>query len=429
MRFSTGFNLFLLVALASGCASHGQNRSVSYAETKAFHLSYNEQGTPVQQTTELLYTQPVNKVEPCKVITSQSQQERNNFRAYWDGQCKNGYAYGLGRDIAISDTHHYEEITVYKDNGVNYGSPSVFYDFVNNEVSYRLLGDSYGQISEYREFIKNDFNGFDIRYSIGKFDGKSGALVVEGSAFNLTKVLINADSNLAYRFSDSTAFPVIEPSNVAFLLEMFDVMTKQPTGFGIVKYGSGAVQHFKITGATPELVTLPPEYIADINEKYMAVLQAQAEANRDIDSARKMEREYLYLACNGAHSIKVLDEGTATKICTWRDQFKQPYNDALARYNQQLEQMKQRAQTAEQQRQIQQQIALQQQIIEQQQSQRAFQQGLNALDQLTQQMQRSTMQMQQQMMNQPMPQVAPLSMPGSNQIRCIHVGSTTNCRY
>jgi len=430
MRSATVFYLLFAAALVSGCAANsGQDRLVSYAETMAFHELHSAQVVPEQREATPLYTQPVNKTEPCKIVTTQSQLERNNFRSYWDGQCRDGYAYGLGRDIAISDTHHYEEITIYKDNGINFGSPSVGYDFVNNHVSYRLIGDSYGQRSEYSESIHNDYNGFNITFSIGKFDGMNGALVVEGSAFNPTKVLVNADSNLAYRFSDSTSEPMIEPANTVFLLEMFDVKTKQPAGFAIAKYGTGVIQHFKITGAQPEPVRLPAEYVSQIGEKYLAVLQAQTEVNQNIDYARQIEREYLYLACNGAHSIKGLDAGTATKICTWRDQFKQPYDDALARYNEQLEQMKHRAQTAAQQRQIQQQIALQQQMISQQQSQMAFQQSLNTLDQFSQQMQRSTMQMQQQMMNQPAPQVAPLSMPGSNQIRCIHVGPTTNCRY
>ena len=140
MRYFLNSVLLSFVALASGCASSGQHsRSISYDEASVFEKSLQAQEAPSPQMPEILYTQPVNKKVPCKLPTSKEQLARSNFRAYWDGQCKDGYAYGLGRDIAISDTHHVEEITIHKGNADYANTPMVDYDFVNNTVEYRML--------------------------------------------------------------------------------------------------------------------------------------------------------------------------------------------------------------------------------------------------------------------------------------------------
>jgi hypothetical protein len=103
----------------------------------------------------------------------------------------------------------------------------------------------------------------------------------------------------------------------------------------------------------------------------------------------------------------------------------------LEKYNAKLEEQKRTAQSIQQQQKYQEQIALQQRIIDEQRSQQDFQNGMNALSDLGKQMQmqNSSMQMQQYFLNQSLPQVAPLSLPGSNQINCVNIGSVTNCRH
>jgi len=124
----------------AGCASSGGPRMISYEEASEFENSLRaREKAPI--SLDRVFTQPVNKTEPCKLPSSPDQLARDNFRAYWDGDCKNGFAYGLGRDIAISDTHHYEEITIHDGTGDNWSQPRVFYDFVNNFVRYAVGGE------------------------------------------------------------------------------------------------------------------------------------------------------------------------------------------------------------------------------------------------------------------------------------------------
>ncbi len=95
MRYISRCTFFIFVLLSVGCSTI---RSVSYSEAIAFEQSQSSEIVAMPSRPENLYVQPLNKNEPCKLPTSKDQLERQKFRAYWDGQCKNGYAYGLGRD-------------------------------------------------------------------------------------------------------------------------------------------------------------------------------------------------------------------------------------------------------------------------------------------------------------------------------------------
>lgn len=429
MHYVTKLTLFSIVILSAGCATtNSQFRSVKYSEVIEFEQSLRALAD-MPSPPEKLYVQPLNKSEPCKLPTSKEQQERKNFKAYWDGQCKNGYAYGLGRDIAISDTHHYEEITIHDGNGDNFNAPRVFYDFVNNSVVYRMGSETFPAHSMFGEYIQNDYNGFNVMYSTGTLGVEGNALITQGSPFNPGRVLINDDRRIVYKFSDNTSAPIVNPSAPIFVAETLDSKSKRPGGFSIVRYGNGQIRHFKVKDGQFEPVSLPEEYLALVNKKYNEVTLAYREASSKIESARRMEREYLHMACSGNYKIDGLNVEISSKICSWRSQFQEPFNDALAKYNLMLEEQKRTAQSIEQQQKYQEQIALQQRIIDQQRSQQAFQDSMNALSDLGKQMQNSGMQMQQYFLNQSPPQVAPLSLPGSNQVNCVNVGSVTNCRY
>jgi hypothetical protein len=420
---------FIFVLLSAGCSTtDSQFRSVKYSEAVAFEQSLGDLAA-MPSPPDRIYVQPLNKNEPCKLPTSKEQLERTNFRAYWDGKCRDGYAYGLGRDIAISDTHHYEEITIHNGKGDNFNAPAVNYDFVNNSVVYRMGSESFPAHSMFGEYIQNDYNSFNVMYSAGILDAEGNALITQGSPFNPTRVLINDNRRIVYKFTDNTSAPIVNPSAPIFVAETLDSKSKRPGGFSIVRYGNGQIRHFKVENGQFEPVSLPEEYLSIVNRKYHEVTLAYREASSKIESARKMEREYLHMACDGGYEFDGVDLEISSKICTWRNQFKEPFNDALAKYNIELEDQKRTAQSIEQQQKYQEQIALQQSIIDQQRSQQAFQESMNALSDLGKQMQNSGMQMQQYFLNQPPPQVAPLSLPGSNQINCVNVGLVTNCRY
>ena len=436
MRCQTFTTLAFVTVLTTGCATTTQHRltarAINYDEASSFERSLkNGELTTLVQLKPELFVQPVNKKEACKLPTTQDQMERANVRTYWDGACKDGYAFGLGRDIAISDTHHVEEITIHNGTGDSTESPSVLYDFVNARVRYSTPHGKFPASSWIKEEIQSGAGGFHISFTTGVTDEFGNNSVAVNSPLNPTRLLVNDRRNVVYKFTDNSGVHAADPSAVSFAAETIDPKTKLAGGVVIVRHANGQVRHLKLTGASPEAVILPVEYVNDLIGKLKSTQDALTTAQSNIERARQIEREYLYLACNGKHVIDGLDSHVATKICNWRSQFKDPYEKSLAKYTNDMEAQKRKVESANQQHIAHQQLDLQQTRLQQQQSQIEVQQLNNALTQFGQQMQNTSQQMLSSVMSQPAPQVnfTPFTSSGSDQIRCIKTGPVTNCRY
>jgi hypothetical protein len=132
----------------------------------------------------------------------------------------------------------------------------------------------------------------------------------------------------------------------------------------VVRYGNGQIRHFKVGSTPPEVVELPKEYISGLEARYAETQSAQAEVSAKIEIAKRTEREYLYLACNGKHEIPGLENRISTMICTWRDQFQEPFRAAQKQYIDSLERAKDQARTQEDQRRAQEQLDYQRRLVQ-----------------------------------------------------------------
>lgn len=346
-----------VIFLLSACATGPRKVSMKEATASENLIITTTRNQTAQTQPEKLFTQPVNKTEPCKLPSHKKLLESRNFRAYWDGDCKDGYAYGIGRDITLSDTNHVEEITIYNGKGYSNGQPLRNIDFVENFGAYGAVKDwTTGAFSGYTELIRNNGIDFSIQYSAGDMDS-SGGLYMEVSEFNPVKVTANYEShkNLVYVLMDYSATPATS-DQAEMALFVADAATNKPAGFRIVRFRNGVIEHQKLAvdgQSVVELVQLPPEYITKLQEKIGEAQAAVQKANEDAEKAKQMEREYLHMACAEDYSIKGVpakDMEIARQICTWRDQWKEPYVRAEAKYKQEIEQKQREVAQAEQQR-------------------------------------------------------------------------------
>ena len=427
--------LFATLALApvlflsiGSTAEAKKPKSLSYKKAIAFEESLKKEAVLPIETPKRLYTQPINKDQECKIVTTQDQLDRRNFRAYWDGECKGGYAFGFGRDIAISDTHHTEEITVYAENGDNSNAPSVNYDFVTNTVSYAIMGSRYPASKRFTEIITDDFHGFSIVYTAARVGENGKVETIFSSPLKTEKYLHLIDHNVNYQITNNTASPSVDPAFVKFHYQTKDARTGAEFGVGIAGYGNGMVRHYQIADEDLKEIVLPKEYLEHAAEIEKAIIRAEGDVIQSVEAARELERRYLYKACNGPYAIRGLDDSKATKVCTWRDKFKEPFQIALAKHASELEQMKSTAVSLGQQQQVQAQLAAQQQLLQQQISQQSVQRSLDSLRRSTESLRNNNTQMFNSIMSQPMPQVAPLNLPNDNRVSCISVGRVTNCQ-
>lgn len=421
---------FAAIAVLAGCATSGQHasqpRTITYEQASAFENSLLARQPITHATSPMLYVQPINKKEACKLPTTQNQLDRGNFRAYWDGDCKNGFAFGLGRDIAISDTHHIEEIIVHNGRADDWSGPKVDYDYVNNVVHYAVGGPKAPAATELAEKFENAVSGFNAYYNLVVTDESGNALVLQTSAFNPEKIYLynKSDGLISYKFIDHTAAPSADQNATTFTAEVVDPQRKATGGAAIVSYANGSVRDFLLVNGRPELTSFPVTYADHLRAKYQAILDSTSQAHASLQAAYQIEREYLFKACNGKSGIDGMDNTSYTKICTWRDEFKKPYAVALANYQEHLESVKQQATTAQQQHQVQQQIALQQQMLRQQQNQQTW----NEVNQASQQLQQRTQQILQGVNSWQAPRAQPITPPGGTKVICHTIGSITTCQ-
>lgn len=356
MKLTAKFGITATMLLLTACTTGP--RKVSMAEVTASEnqiiTTARSQPAPLQD--EKPYTQPANKIEPCKLLTSKDQLERRNFRAYWDGDCKDGYAYGLGRDIALSDTHHVEEITIYNGDGDSNGQPWRLIDYVHNRGAYGVRGAIYPATAGYDEYISNNSTNFFIEYSVGATDSKGDRRYISVSPFSPVKVTVNQSHGKPdYVLMDYSALPGTSDQAQTVLFAA-DPATRKPLGFRIVRFYNGGIEHQKLDSdgqSVAELVQLPQEYIAQLLEKIDETQSAVKKASADVAKAEQMEREYLHMACVADYSIKGVptkDMEIARQICTWRDQWIEPYAKAEAKFKLEMEQRRQEVAQAEQQR-------------------------------------------------------------------------------
>lgn len=420
----------LLFLATSGPASGAGVRKLKYAEAAAFESSLIARGVEKFEPGEKIFTQPRNKTEPCKLPSTRDQLERKNFRAYWDGECKNGYAFGLGRDIAISDTHHVEEITVYAEDGETQpNKPFVLYDFVNRRVSHGVRGAKFPATSGMNQEIRNESGNFGITFSLGLVDESGKRFTLYTSPLDPRKVYLSGQGSVGYRLTDFTDFPGTS-IQAQKGIEVVDLKAGTAGGVRIVQFRSGYIDHHVLGPGEVVLehVVIPQKYVDHLLAKVGEIQAAINIANASFQQAQQLEREYLYMACNGKHSIAGLDAAVATEICTWRDQFKEPYEKALADYQQRMERQRQQSEIAEQQ--IQQQRMNQAQLAQQQAiaNHQAWQ-GINNILQGTTNQINQINQQTQNLMSFPTPQVQPIAPPGGSRVTCTTLSNgTVICR-
>jgi hypothetical protein len=381
----------------------------------------------VKPRPELLYTQPANHTEPCKLPTSQDQLDRRNFRAYWDGQCKDGYAFGLGRDIALSDTHHVEEITVHH-LSVPQDFPRSFVsiDFVNNLLFYG--SDNLAQrvtTGTRQQFVRNPDDTMSLNISTGEGRNNGNQMLsMQTSPFEAGVIVTNVrEGQPTYFYGDWTAVPGAS-DRPSFNVAVHDPATRRPVGYGIVRFRNGALEHQGPKG----LVQLSKEYVdhllARIAEANTAVVAAGAETAK----AQQMEREYLYAACKSGYVIEGVpakDIPITHEICTWRDQWKDAYARSQARFEQKQADL--RTQAAAREQQIAAQRTQQQQAMQQQAAANAA--AWAAVGQSLQQTTNTIQQQNQWLMNfQRSLTPPPATAPSSTEVVCTTFGRIVKCQ-
>ena len=236
---------------------------------------------------EVVWVQPRNKKEPCKVYVEYSDinpLKDYSYKLFWDGECKNGYAYGLGREIEKANLTDRWQIGIY-DKGQPKGS-SIYNDILHS--NYGEGESNYGASSHQiirRVFEKNgDINVFYETGTSGNL--KEPALLIVTSPFlDNAKILRKIYPNFRYEYIDFTNNP---DSQKEFKFAIFNKENNK-NGWSYEKFKNGNIKG----------------YVYD-NEKEVSFIDQEQQSNNILKQCRRFGDGSIL--CPGNKTYRTLNE-------------------------------------------------------------------------------------------------------------------------
>lgn len=359
-----------------------QEKLEHYASYEKNYLSeYNNilKNTPELKTT---YIQPANKKEPCKIMFSHTENDQwfkeETYKVFWDGECKNGYADGLGREIEKDTLMDKWGLAIYKN-----GIPTYYIiNYVLENKVFEGVDDQNERIGIHTS-ITDKMSDIDVTIEGQVYNHKNyTALVIYTSPFwNGTYQYIKGYPNFNYRYINNQ-------NNVEakYDFQFFLTDHKNRNGWAIEKLkNNDKLLTGEYVNNKGQLVDLPSSYNTKADEIIKEINEAQQKAYQAQEQAQLVKKQYMKKICKDTVKVDFMNNEDYKSICSNQKE-KELYtkiNNKLERLTKEkiakLEQQRYNEQQKQQEQYKQQQLTLERQRLETQQKQaRAAQDAADA---------------------------------------------------
>jgi len=258
------------------------------------------------------WIQPANKKEQCKVFVGTSKDDdrtiKHDYKIYWDGQCKDGYAYGLGREIEKGFLTDMEAIAMYSGEKKE---PDYYYQKCNlqNMIMEGDITNGYFVQTN----IKDESLNFRISYSYG-YNGRGAnpSLMIASSPMEDNVLFFKNYPNFTYKIYDMTnnEFNIIN--------YVFEPLLPSGKTNGFV-FAISKNQEFKafedINGVRIREVILPQSYTAHIGKILDEIKEAGQKAINAQQTAIAVKKQYKQRICSDSVSVDFMDNKEYKAIC------------------------------------------------------------------------------------------------------------------
>ena len=362
------------------------------------------------------WVQAMNKKESCKLFMGSNAQQGKwwdspDSKVYWDGQCKNGYAYGLGREFVDDSKGLAATIGTYPGGEVKptYEQAAFFdkgmYAYGDLEASKALtIGVQDNAMGFQMVSVLTNRVG-DVQYARQEALGSNSVAYVKafgnGYIFKLTEIK--------------------DPTN-PLALTMIVIKDGKETGYRIEKYKNGAVQGVSHQAGQPQVVQLTPSIFSFYQAQVGEILQKLGESQEAYRQSLVTVSRYKRQICDNRVKPGFVSEEKYFQICADEGDL-QPFQAKIAGVSQRM--IEQQRADADRQAQMAQANAQLQaaQAIENQQ----FVNGLNQFSANMNAINQSTLNTVNQNNQYLMQQGNSFQQKDSYQTRCIKTGIVVNC--
>jgi hypothetical protein len=297
---------------------------------KEYLAEYEQLKRNFSEQSEIKWIQPANKKLPCKVYVGISKGDDrtldDNYKIYWDGGCKNGYANGLGREFERATVLNMEALAIYKGSEEK---PEYFVQtyLLDNKTQEGDISNGY-----YVETTINEDNfNFDINYQYGFFGSKEipYRLITMKSPFN--------DNILQYKQYQNFSYVLYDYSNNEFEQAKYNfhmVYKGKENGFGFSTRKSGETLSIEFSnGSMVSEVQLPNSYFLKVGLVQNEINDAGVKAISAQKYALKVKKQYMNRICKESESVDFMDDKEYKNICNDSSEMNIKIEEKLAQIN------------------------------------------------------------------------------------------------
>lgn len=259
----------------------------------------------------ITFIQPQNKTEECKLWFA-GDSWPDDLEVYWDGGCKNGHAYGLGREF------------------VKFMTPDVIFD--KEDLAYYAGNKSKPIYLTSFDRVSNDFSLKE--YGTETSTGIHRQLVVDDNETIIRTIVLsdygerNPDNGYIYRFttfSNDLGFQYYDrfaDAGNSIFFKQWEQDNSIPTSsafifsdgiYGATRYFNGNVIHKEIS--SQEHVTLPKSYTKKVDEIYSTTHKVINEVIEKTQKSEQMLAYYLTQICNEDTQVDFMPQNKYKQIC------------------------------------------------------------------------------------------------------------------
>lgn len=325
MKTKLTFGLLSLTTIVfSGCVGQPSISKIddneAFKYVKQYEAEYQQIKTnAVNIEMPVKWIQAANKTETCKMFIGYNPNDdrtlKDGYKIFWDGKCKNGYAYGLGREMERGFLTSLDAIALYSGE--------------EKEPEYFIQKDNLAHISMEGDInngnyvkttIKDDGMKFDIWYQYGHFVNKPAdiGLFINSNPFSDQVTYVKAYPNFAYVIGDVSND---EFNQNKYNYNMVDGKRKQLNGF-IFSVGKNNIRYSgeQNYGQMIRRVLLPQSYLNHMGNVFNEVKNAGQVAIDAQKKALMVKQQYKESICKDSVKVDFIDNKEYKAICNENEQ-------------------------------------------------------------------------------------------------------------
>ena len=310
----------IMIATISGCVGNSLPMA-KQEEIDKYEKSYITEFETIKQNNanseeRFKWIQPLNKKQDCKVYVgidpNNDKTIKSDYALYWDGECKNGFAHGLGREIEHTMIENLEQIGFYE-NGKAIDYCTFFSKLKNIETNGQCIYDK-NKASNLVHTRYSEKNGdLEVFYTILRnMTNNEPYLAIMTSPFKDATQYVKSYPNYSYR--------IIDYSKDAFDNRNFEFITFNQNNkangfsFAILKNGSILGGEFS-NGTLLRRVQIPQ---SELNKANNILSEIRNVANVALDAQDKaliIKEKYKNKICKDSVKVDFIDNNDYKAIC------------------------------------------------------------------------------------------------------------------